>query len=385
MRRLGSILTLGALFMVSLVACQRGGADSGVTQGGSETGTETETETETETGTGTDTGERRPFVDTWKTVGSGPAAGLERLSIGGRLSNDNFVNRGNIEVNYVEGIDEITIEMQRFTVSSLANAAGSFERMHPWLYDLSTPSDPEGLSPDDACWAPGTTACYVRAYYDGMFQPVRDGANFRVTIPAGWAGALELVTSDNLEEGIDSYPDRSDILVDGLAGPLAVDLDSGNVAIRIDPNLAHYAGCPANDECVMLGYAPGCGCAEPTEVSVSNKASNASNITVDVGNVDHWYTVLLENRAADPACTATIDCSAFAECQLDPDYAATPWAERAEINYPGDPAIAGAGIRIMLVSESCADVPFVNSPDDYENPDMPIEQRGDIEVCAGCL
>jgi hypothetical protein len=366
------------LFIV-LGACQRGDAD------GSSDVTETDTGAES-TATDHDV-EIGAWVDDWEQVGSGPAAGLELLSIGNRGTNDNFSNRGDIEVNYVEGIDVITIEMQRFTIGEMDSAEDAFGRMHPWLYDLPVPEPPEILSPDNACWAPGTTACYVQAYFDGLFQPVRDGANFRITIPAGWSGSLELVTADNLEDA--RYPDRSDILVDGLAGPLSVDLDSGNVAVRLDPNLPHYAGCPDNDACVAQDHAPGCGCVEPTDVSIVNRAPHASNMTVDVGNVDHWYSVTVENRNGPvfegPACEALVDCSPFAECQLDPDFEESIGAAQAEINYPGDPAIAGAGIQITLISQRCADVPHVNDPEDWDNPNMPIEQRGHLLVCAGCL
>ncbi|PRQ07069.1 purine-nucleoside phosphorylase [Enhygromyxa salina] len=380
-----------ALF-TTLVAASAG-CSSGEVEGSgdaNETTSDTTADTETQSDS-SDTGEpggRLAWVDEWQTVGAGPADIIELLSIGDRVSSDNFANRGDIEVIYVEGTTEITIEMQRFTIAAAGGAEGAFERMQPWLYAVSIPAPPTTLSPNSACWAAGTTTCYVRAYYDGLLQPLRDGANFRVTIPAGWDGALELVTSDNLQEAED-YPDRSDVVVDGLAGSLSVDLDSGNVAIRVDPQIDHYAGCPNNDECVMQGYAPGCGCAEPTNVSVQNAAGQASNVTVDVGSADHWYSVILENRASlgpgETGCSAGIDCSAFADCQLDPNSAQLSWAERAEINFPGDPAISGAGIRVALISEGCEDVTYVNGPEDYGNPETPVEERGHLEVCVGCL
>ena len=230
----------------------------------------------------------------------------------------------------------------------------------------------------------------MRNYYDGQFQPVRDGANFRVTIPRGWDGDLLLTTSDNLEDGIETYPDRSDITVNGLAGNLTVDLDSGDVKVRMDPATDHFAGCPSNDTCVEMGYVMGCGCNEPTNISIANNNGQSSNITVDVGNPDAWYTMILENRGTfsssdDFVCTATIDCGPFSDCVIDPDYAAIPYQERAEINFPGDPAINGAGMRIALVSEACSNIVYVDGPDDYEAETFPEEKRGDLEVCVGCL
>ncbi len=338
-----------------------------------------------------DGGSREPYVDDWRVEMSGPAAQISSLSIGDRLTSDNFANRGDIEVRYVDNTDQITIEMQRFTIAKTqADADAAFDRMKFWGYDISSPAPPEPADAEDACWAPDVTGCYVRNYYDGQLQPVRDGVNFRVTIPKGWDGDLELTTEDNLEEGIETYPARSNILVDGLAGNLTVDMDSGNVQVRMDPETQHYAGCGANDTCVEMGYAAGCGCSEPTNVSIANKSGQSSNMTVDVGNADGWYTMILENRGTFSAgdefvCSATIECDSFADCQIDPDYADIEYQERAEINFPGDPAIAGAGRRISLVSEACSNIVYVDGPEDYEAETFPSEQRGDLRVCVGCL
>ncbi|HLT35050.1 MAG TPA: hypothetical protein VK034_02170, partial [Enhygromyxa sp.] len=259
-----------------------------------------------------------------------------------------------------------------------------------WAYNISSPAKPKPDDVDKACWAPDVETCYVRNYYDGQLQPVRDGVNFRVTIPAGWEGDLELTTEDNLEEGIETYPDRSDIIVDGLAGSLLVDMDSGNVSVRMDPETRHYAGCANNDICIEMGYVQGCGCSEPTNISIANKNGQASNIVVDVGNPNGWYTVVLDNRGTfssgdDFVCTASIECSAFDDCDVDPDYASIEYQERAEINYPGEPAIQNAGMRIALVSEACANIGYVEGPEDYGAEEFPTEQRGDLTLCVGCL
>lgn len=332
-----------------------------------------------------------PYVDKWQMEMSGPAAQMTSLTIGGRLSNNNFANRGNIEIRYVNGTDQITIEMQRFTIAkNQEDADAAFGRMKLWAYDITTPKPPTAMDDGKKCWAEGISRCFVRNYYEGQLQPVRDGVNFRVTIPTGWEGNLQLTTTDNLGEGIDSYPDRSDILVDGLAGNLTVDLDSGNVQIRMDPNTKHFARCPNNDTCIEEGYVMGCGCSEPTNVSIANRNGQSSDITVDVGNPDHWYTMLLENRGTfsasdDFVCTATIDCSPYDVCEIEPDFASVEYQERAEINYPGDPAIRGAGMRISLVSESCANIVYVDGPQDYEADEFPADKRGDLRVCVGCL
>jgi hypothetical protein len=334
---------------------------------------------------------REPYVDQWRTELSGPASQINRLSIGGRLASDNFANRGNIEVRYLPGIDQITIEMQRFTIAKTQqDADAAFGRMKLWAYDITSPKAPKPADDPKRCWADGVSRCFVRNYYEGQLQPVRDGVNFRVTIPAGWNGNLDLVTTDNLGEGIDSYPDRSDIIVAGVAGNLNVELDSGNVQIRMDPNTKHFGSCPNNDTCVAMGYAMGCGCSEPTNISIANRTGQSSDITVDVGNPDAWYMMILENRGTFSAggefvCTATIDCASFEQCEIVEDYAALPYHERAEVNFPGEPAISGAGMRISLVSESCSNIVYVNGPQDFEAEDFPEDKRGDLNVCVGCL
>jgi hypothetical protein len=323
---------------------------------------------------------REPYVDEWVMEMAGPAAQIENLSIGDRLTGDNFANRGDIEVRYVTGTDQITIFMQRFTIArDEEDAEASFDRMKFWAYDIATPAPPTPADAPHGCWQPDVTGCYVRNYYEGQLQPVRDGVNFRVEIPVGWDGDLILTTEDNLGEGIDTYPDRSDIIVDGLAGNLLVDMDSGNISVRMDPETEHFAGCPATDDC-----------SEPTNVSIANKAGQSSNITVDVGNADAWYTMILENKGTFSAgdefvCEATIDCAPFDTCEIDPIYADVPYQERAEINYPGDPASNGAGMHIALTSDACNNITYTRGPEDYDIGEFQTEKRGDIDVCVGCL
>jgi hypothetical protein len=334
---------------------------------------------------------RTAFVDEWQVEAELPAAQYFALSIGDRGSMDNFTNRGNVEVIYEAGTDVITIEMQRFTVASdQASADEAFEKMYYWGYNLATPEKPSDSIAADGCDMPEHESCYIRAYYDGMIQPIRDGVNIRVTIPAGWEGDLDITTSDNLEDGIETYPDRSDVSVMGLNGNLTVDMDSGNANVRLDPNILHFAGCPENDTCEMMGYIMGCGCSTPTNVTIENNTGHASNITVDVANPDNWYTMILENRGTfsasdDFVCNATIDCGSFANCVIDPDFANIDYQERAEVNYPGDPAIEGAGMRLSLVSEDCANIKYVEGPEDYGADEMPEEKRGELHVCVGCL
>lgn len=355
--------------------------------------------------------DRKAYVDDWETVAEGPVDALTKISIGDRLTTDNYANRGDVEVIFDAAATGAKVEMQRFTIANSQEVAdAAFLRMQYWGYDSSTPGvfDPEN-NPDDAailCFAPETTACYIRAYYEGQAQPVRDGANFRVTLPAGWDGDLEIVTSDNLNEGIETYPDRGDVTVTGLSGTLNVDLDSGNVAVKVDPTIEHYAGCASNEVCetgnpdadpAFGPFDPACGCTDPTFITISNGPGQASNMTIDVPTTSavtgepRWYDVRLENEGTFSAsdefvCQAQIDCDAFgAGCLINPDFADIEYKEWAAINYPGDPAIPATGIQINATSAACANIAYLEDPTDYDLEEFPQEQRGNLRVCSGCL
>jgi hypothetical protein len=305
--------------------------------------------------------------------------------------------------------------MQRFTIASTqALADAAFERMEFWGYNQSAAGKLDPMLPDDAaliCFTGENDACYVRAYYNGQIQPERDGANFRVTMPAGWDGDLEITTADNIYEGEATYPDRSDVTVTGLAGTLLVDLDSGNVEVKLDPAIDHYAGCAANDACEngdagadppIDPFDPGCGCTESSFVTIENGAGQASNVTIDiptnsaVNDEPRWYYVRLENEgdfsgSSDFVCDATIDCGPFDAvkgdrpgCVIDPTYPEA-YKEFAEINYPGGTAVPTAGVQINATSKACANVPYLEDMLDYDLEEFPLEKRGNLRVCSGCL
>ncbi|MFV8751793.1 purine-nucleoside phosphorylase [Nannocystaceae bacterium ST9] len=353
-------------------------------------------------------GDREPYLDEWRVVAEGPADALKFLSIGDRLTMDNFANRGDVEVIFDAAATTVKVEMQRFTIASsqdLADAA--FGRMQFWGYNSSSAAilDPM-VDADLLCFTGENDACYIRAYYDGQNQPVRDGANFRVTLPAGWNGDLEIVTEDNLNDGVETYPDRSDVTVTGLTGTLLVDLDSGNVKVKVDEAIQHYAGCASNDICESgdpdamppVGpFDPACGCTDPTFVTIENSTGRSSNITIDVPTTSsvtgepRWYDIRLENEgmfsgSSEFICQATINCDEFgAGCVINPDFADLEYKEWAEVSYPGDPAIPGTGIQINATSKDCANIKFVEDPADYDIDMFPEEQRGNLTVCSGCL
>lgn len=332
---------------------------------------------------------RQPYLDEWRVVVEhDDVDDLALLSVGSRLVFDNFANRGDIEVRFDPAQSGIRIEMQRFTIADdPATAMAAFERMQAWAYA----SPPTGTADDEGlpCFMAGTSTCHVRVHHESVVQPWRDGANLRVTLPAAWQGELELVTSDNLGEGVEYYPDRSDVAVWGLAGALSVELDSGNVAIAVASSLTHFEGCPLADTCELGGFDPACGCTQPTAIRVANAAGHASNVVIDLPLTSsltaspHWYEVRLDRGDPEAGCTASIDCEDLGCVEaVDPDGAEVS----ATIGYPGAPALVGAGILVNAFSAACSDVEYVDDPtQDYGRGAAPSEQRGNLRVCTGCL
>jgi hypothetical protein len=337
----------------------------------------------TETGLDEPISGRGPYRDIWREELVLPAAALWRLIVGGRLTNDNFANRGDIEILHVEGNTQIVVQLQRFTFASSAEQAeDAFARMSLWAYALAEVQRPDEAIASDACGSSEADHCQLRTYYDGLFQPSRDGANMRVILPRGWTGELELVTEDNLLEG--DYSDRGDVLVDGLAGKLSVELDSGRARVRLDSSYEHYPGCPANDSCVEAGMGPDCGCSEFGYVRIEARDGQAADIVVDVPS-QNYYSAMLHND--DPqlelGCSVEIDCESFPDCALDPDFEDAVSIEQAAINDPGPPAVAGSGIHVDLHSGACAMIDHAEAPVDWIEGEA-TEVRGSIRLCSGC-
>lgn len=322
----------------------------------------------------------RPFRDAWREELVLPADGLRRLILGGVAVADNFSNRSDIEVRYVADSSEIVVELQRFTVArDEQDAEAAFARMSLWAFSLEQAQRPDASIAPLACDVSGVELCQIRNYYEGQLQPVRDGVNLRVSLPAGWDGALELATEDNLVES--DYPDRGDVRVDGLAGPLTVTLDSGRVALRLADDIGPFPGCALEQECVAGGLAPDCGCSEFAQIEITARVDAAASITVDVpANSSYVATLETDVMAAALGCELELDCASFTTCVADE----SPGLVRAWINRPGPPALADAGIRIDLRAGRCASIDHADQPlDRLAGPAS--ELRGDLRLCSGCL
>lgn len=353
-------------------------------------------------------GDQEPFRSDWQTVANWPfdPGAVATLNVGGIETSDNYANRGDIEVYYTLTENRIVVQMREFSFApDLATAEEDFETLEPWMYTASSPQPPDELeasSPDANCQyidpaapdvaVPWPDGCYVRAYYRGQIQLQRAGADIRVFLPVGWEGDLNLITQDNLAEPED-YPDRGDITIAGLAGSASVALDSGEVDIRLDPNIEPVPICSAqqNADCEAVGWDttdPSCtACTTFGRIRVTTRGEQPITTTIDApaslwvnGTFDNTQPGL--NPSSEPTCTLDVDCDGFGGCNWIEMEASQPWKGRVELNKPSA-SLEGLGYNLNVVSGACAEIEVANSPDDFM---MPVsEVRGDSVLCTGCL
>ncbi|GEM_PF-1234248 len=364
----------------------------------------------------------------------------------GRRTGSNLVNRGHVEVIYSKefngkadpnNMPNIKVEMRRFTTAHDDNdAKAQMEKTKLYAF-TAAPSDkvPDESYEDKRCeqpWVPSPDnytvwpdGCFLTVYYDGLTQPLRDGADLRVTVPAAWRGKLNINTSDNIQDT--PYPRRSNVTVTDLAGSVEVEFDEGVANIRLaddflevtnctaediqtcrdvgwnladamscstaegkdDPTclgLDKEADCAANENCVWNG----CPCKSDNfaTIKVSSSSNRSGNITVDMPP-GIWATARLQNQdsalspASDPGCTAKVECGDFTSCDIDAAGSEMPWEIVAELNDLGDDNIAGSGVQITAVSATCGYVEVAEDPEDWDNGE--VVARGNINLCSGCL
>lgn len=328
-----------------------------------------------------------------------PGDEVASLTIGGTEVSENFINRGDVEVYFNGPEGKITVELRRFTFApDAATAQDNWDRMIPWNYS-GTVVAPSDEIMDEDCTDAFRNGCQIRVWYDGQTQPVRDGADIRVTLPPSYVGHLDIVTEDNVVE--DEYPDHGDVTINNLRGSAEIELDSGNVMVKLADDILEGPTCGPEAVAACENYTDpdsmepkpwdtSCGCTDFGQVKVSTRPERAANITVDIPG-DLWGTTNMENaqpgmkKSDETLCTASVDdCKGIDACE-DLIYDANfPWKRQTEFNDPGDFAPAGAGFGFPLKSEGCQIVNYVNGPDDW-GKELKDEKRGDLLVCNGCL
>jgi len=361
--------------------------------------------------------DRKPFRDGWRVAAdvdfihtdlSDGLALIVDLTIGGRETNDNFANRGDIIVNFDGPDDRILIELRRFThTTTLERAEEDFERLSLWAFS-SSPGRPQDQDVEDDCTAGGWQGgCDIRVYYDGLSQQDRAGADIRVTLPADYRRQINIVTEDNI--GDDDYFNRGDVCVSNLFASVDIETESGNVWVSLADGTTPSPRCSADqiqacedwtvdDESgnqVPTPWAPECDCiavggGEFGRVAIENRDSSSSDVTVEMPE-GLWASIRAENKGATQSqagefCEAGIDVD---NIELDPTSEDLPWNAFAHANFPGEPAIRGAGFSVLAVSNECSPVAHTDAPEDFVGTGHGDEQesteRGNIVVCTDCI
>lgn len=356
-------------------------------------------------------GEIKPRETEWEVVVNAlpfPLDGDTRvrsLTVGRKEFDENFANRGNIEVLYDHDDPTITIEVKKYVYGDEIDANGDmaagmegvFQRLSLWAYvNSGNPSPPPQMDPADDCtkdtWKDG---CQVLVYYDGKAQAERSGADLRVRLPRGYRGQLFVNTEDNTTE--QSYPRRGNITIDGLCSGGDIRLEAGWAKIKMCRDLVPTPTCPSADIQACENWGPmnmgeeawskDCPCGGGDffgQLTIRAPQPWASNITVDIPSTVWLNTTLQNTSTMKPhECKPQIDCPQGI-CVLNTDDEYAPFAE---FNYPSPAAPSGAGFNVTVESGGCTQIPFVDAPDQWPGDDgePPSELRGNLKVCTDCL
>ena len=360
-------------------------------------------------GTGSDLdSDRRPYRDQWRLESEieFPTAEVAELVVGGVRTNDNYANNGDIIVRFDGPPNLMRVELRRFTfTTSQANAEEDYSHLHLWAYSGGL-APPESKAPEEDCVLQGwSSGCALRVYYEGLSQLVRSGADIRITLPPDFRNRLALTTADNAIS--DNYHNRGDVCVEGLNASADIELASGRVFVAMDPAITPAPRCSAEQveacenwttvdaqgQTVAAPWDLQCDCLAQLDgafgnLTVDGRDGFATDITIDMPE-DLWSTIQLDNTgpgqsASGTFCTADIDLPAVVQDEIGNDF---PWEARGSTNFPGVPAVMGAGYTVLASSAGCGPVSHTGSPELYagESGSQAIYDRGNIQVCAGCI
>ncbi|WP_434420938.1 hypothetical protein [Nannocystis pusilla] len=385
-----------------LLACPgrpSGGDTDGTTSGDSTTAPATDASTTTNPPTSTTTGtteptttgdEIGPHEGPWEVVVDAlpfPLADVHELTVGRREFNENFANRGVVEVLFDHEEETITVEIRKYALGDGHNVK-NLDRLSLWAFALPGDPVPHPDPATDCTQDAWKDDCSIYAYYDGKAQPARIGMDFRVHLPTGYRGLLRVTTEDNITE--DAHPRRGNVTVHDLCSSGEIALEAGVANVRMCRDLSPAPACPPADvqACATFpdgAWSPDCPC-DPAlygQLRVGAAQPFAANIVLDVPD-DAWTSATLRNdevmRPHD--CKPEItDCGP--NCQLDD---ADEFAITAEFNHPSPAAVAGGGFQFMLASGACSKVPFIEPGAPWPPGQTPEEElRGHVVLCSGCL
>ena len=168
-----------------------------------------------------------PFRGDWEEVANWPfdPSAVGTITIGGRLDGDNFANRGNVEVYYVDA-PNIIVQMRKFTFAADSRRGGGRLRSAQRLgcsWDPRASRVKSILSAIAGTKTPrrgkptGKTLAAFTSITTDKCKKRRMGADIRVFLPSTWEGLLNVATEDNVAE-LEDYPDRGDVTILDLPG-----------------------------------------------------------------------------------------------------------------------------------------------------------------------
>lgn len=356
-----------------------------------------------------------PYRDQWRTVIDQPFIVHEAdgtIAIGelaiGNASGKNFRNRGDIIVEYAD-TDRIKVEMRRFThAANETDAALDFEKLSVWAASTSFPEAPFELDAEDNCVdpkgeMPWPDGCRVAVFYEGQVQLFRAGADLRVTLPKSFIYQLTVETDDNDADA--DYQNRGNVCIDGLPGSADITLSNGSAWVILDETMSEMPECPAalRAECEQGDnpWASDCGCLADgygfSGVKITSNDGQAASATVDVPR-EFWTSYSLRNSGDNvpgddrpgASCEAVVEPSTGVIVRQDNiDLGQDAGYDVGSINFPGLPAVSGAGYRVSMESDQCLVISATEDPDDFaginQGPEQAADERGNLRMCAGCV
>jgi hypothetical protein len=321
------------------------------------------------------TGENLPFRDEWRVEFTAPfpydaqaeAAGIERILIGEPFPNLGAQTRGDVIVLFDAAPATIEVEMRRFTFAGdTAEAQEQFDRVSVLAVDE------QGRDCTERWW----DRCTLTTAYDGITQPVRDGADFRVHLPPDFHHRI-IVHAFDVSEDVD-YPDRGNVCIEAFAGDAEVLLDSGAVFVTLSDATTPAPLCVPSelDACLSQDWGGDCACPYGV-LRVATRDLQKASVSVDVPP-GLWTTMSLTNVDTEgESCDLSLDVPGT---QLKTE---TQQHLEGEAGRPDGAKLGSEGYGIELRSLQCGVVGWVSGPDQLG--EATEERRGDLRVCSGCL
>lgn len=264
---------------------------------------------------------------------------LQQLVIGGDPVEGNFVNRGDIEVDFTGSPGRIVVETRRFTSAEDAeHAASNFS----YLALYTNPGDvvPPHQSETEPCTEVWRDGCKLRAYYDGLQQPTRDGMDIRVTLPPGSVEELIVTTTDSAVD--EAYPNRGDVTIRGLEGSAQVLTGSGRTRVDLGPQAAGT-------------------------LSALTRGAGDMELILPSGL---WLEAELRNgQEGENPCEPVVDCGGGGTCTATQAEPGSPW-DYDVVAHEGQ---GTEPYRATFGSTQCIEVARVEDPEDYDMPQVGLE------------